>query len=130
MICVGAATEVEVLKKVLAEAEEKAAKEQAACKKLKARLNEVQQELQDAVKKCETLECDVSASSRAFLRASTSVVTPTHIMTLRSIHIIYSFRIYSKSLHTLLVFQLLPRLAELLFGLLQSLLYSGDFSSV
>ena len=51
MICVGATTEVEALKKALAEAEEKAAKEQAARKKLKARLNEVQQELQDAVKK-------------------------------------------------------------------------------
>ena len=41
MICVGAMTEVEAL----AEAKEKAAKEQAARKKLKARLNEVQQEL-------------------------------------------------------------------------------------
>ena len=41
MICVGATTEVEAL----AKAEEKAAKEQATCKKLKARLNEVQQEL-------------------------------------------------------------------------------------
>ena len=56
MICVGATTEVEALKKALAEAEEKAAKEQAARKKLKARVNEVQQELQDAVKKCESLE--------------------------------------------------------------------------
>ena len=59
MICVGATTEVEALKKALAEAEEKAAKEQAARKKLKARLNEVQQELQDTVKKCEALGCDV-----------------------------------------------------------------------
>ena len=60
MICVGETTEVEALKKTLAEAEGKAIKEQAARKKLKARLNEVQQELQDAVKKYETLECDVS----------------------------------------------------------------------
>ena len=45
MICVGAMTEVEALKKALAEAEEKAAKEQAARKKLKARFNKVQQEL-------------------------------------------------------------------------------------
>ena len=51
MICVGAMTEVEALKKALAEAKEKAAKEQAPRKKLKARFNEVQQELQDAVKK-------------------------------------------------------------------------------
>ena len=50
MICVGAMTEVEALKKALAEAKGKAVKEQVARKKLKARLNEVQQELQDAVK--------------------------------------------------------------------------------
>ena len=41
IICVGATTEVEALKKALAEAEGKAIKEQAARKKLKARLNEV-----------------------------------------------------------------------------------------
>ena len=41
MIFVGAATEVEVLKKALAEAEDKAAKEQAAREKHEARLNEV-----------------------------------------------------------------------------------------
>ena len=54
-------TEVEALKKAVAEAEKKAAAEQALREKLKARLNKVQQELQDAVKKCEALECDVSA---------------------------------------------------------------------
>ena len=72
MICVGAMTEVEALKKALAEAEEKAAKEQAARKKLKARLNEVQQELQDAVKKCEALECDVSARETELAKARQS----------------------------------------------------------
>ena len=51
MICVGAATEVEVLKQARAEAEEKAAKEQVARKKHEARFSEVRQELQDAVKK-------------------------------------------------------------------------------
>ena len=61
MICVGATTEVKAPKKALAEAEGKAVKEQAARKKLRARLNEVQQELQDAVKKYETLEGDISA---------------------------------------------------------------------
>ena len=61
MICIGAKTEVEALKKALAEAEGKAVKEQAAHKKLKARVNEVQQELQDAVRKCKTLERDASA---------------------------------------------------------------------
>ena len=61
IIFVGAATEVEVRKKALAEAEERAAKEQAAREKHEARVGEVQQELQDAVKKCESLERDVSA---------------------------------------------------------------------
>ena len=42
MIFVGAATAVEVLKKALAEAKEKAAKEQAAREKHEARLDEVQ----------------------------------------------------------------------------------------
>ena len=45
MIFVGAATEVETLKKVLAEAEERAVKEQAARRKHEARLGELQQEL-------------------------------------------------------------------------------------
>ena len=43
IICVGATTEVEALKKALAEAEKKDAEQQVARKKLKARLNEVQQ---------------------------------------------------------------------------------------
>ena len=72
MIFVGAATEFKVLKKALAEAEEKAAKEQAARKKLKARLNEVQQELQDAMKTCETLECDVSTRETELAKARQS----------------------------------------------------------
>ena len=72
MICVGATTEVEALKKALAEAEGKAVKEQAARKKLKARLNEVQRELQDAVKKYETLECDVSARETDLTKARQS----------------------------------------------------------
>ena len=42
MIFVGAATEVEALKKALAEAEERATKEQAAQKKHEARVGEVQ----------------------------------------------------------------------------------------
>nr|XP_020165229.1 uncharacterized protein DDB_G0286299-like [Aegilops tauschii subsp. strangulata] len=48
----GAASEVEALMKALAEAEEKAAKEQVSRKNHETRLNEVQQELQDAVKRC------------------------------------------------------------------------------
>ena len=61
IVCVGATTKVAALKEALAEAEGKAIREQAARKKLKAPLNEVQQELQDAVKNYETLEGDVSA---------------------------------------------------------------------
>ena len=59
ILFVGAATEVEALKKELAEAKNKAAKEQAAHGKHEARVNEVQEELQDAVKKCESLEHDI-----------------------------------------------------------------------
>ena len=48
---------METLKKALAEAQKKAAEEQVARKKHEARVGEVQQELHDAVKKCEALEC-------------------------------------------------------------------------
>ena len=75
MICIGATTKVEALKKALAEAEGKAIKEQAARKKLKARVNEVQQELQDAVRKCETLECDASAKETELAKARQSTET-------------------------------------------------------
>ena len=52
----GATTEVAALKKALAEAEDKAAKERVERDKQEARVSEVQQELQDAFKKCESLE--------------------------------------------------------------------------
>ena len=65
-------TEVEALKEALAEAEGKAVKEQAARKKLKARVNEVQQELQDAVRKCETLEHNVLAQEAELAKARKS----------------------------------------------------------
>ena len=42
IICVGAATEIEALKNALAEAERKAVQQQAARKKLKARVSEIQ----------------------------------------------------------------------------------------
>ena len=75
MMCTEGTTEVEALKKALAEAEGKAVKEQAARKKLKARVNEVQQELQDAVKKCKTLERDASAQETELAKAHQSVET-------------------------------------------------------
>ena len=52
----GAMTEVEALKKVVAEAEKRAAAERALREKHEARVIEAEQELQEAVNKCETLE--------------------------------------------------------------------------
>ena len=52
----GAITKVEALRKAITEAEEKAAAEQALREKHEARVMEAEQELQEAVKKCETLE--------------------------------------------------------------------------
>ena len=60
MICTEATTEVKALREALVEAEGKAVKEQAARKKLKAWVNEVQHELHDVVRKCETLEHNAS----------------------------------------------------------------------
>ena len=54
----GATTEVATLKKVLSEAENKAAQERTEREKQEARVGEVQQELQALVKKHETLELD------------------------------------------------------------------------
>ena len=73
MIFVGVAIEVETLKKVLAEAKKKAAKEQAAREKHEARVGEVQQELQDAVKKCESLERDIADQETELVKARQSV---------------------------------------------------------
>ena len=47
---------METLRKALAEAQERPSKEQAAREKHEARGGEVQQELQDTVRKCESLE--------------------------------------------------------------------------
>ena len=69
IICVGAATEIEALKNALAEAEGKAVRQQAARKKLKARVGKVQQELQDAVKKCEALEREASVQETELTKA-------------------------------------------------------------
>ena len=52
----GAMTKVEALRKALAEAEEKAAAEQALHEKHEARVIEAEQELQEVVKRCEALE--------------------------------------------------------------------------
>ena len=67
-----ATTEVEALKAALVEAEGKAVKEQAARKRLKAQVNEVQHELQDVVRKCETLEHNASAQEAELVKARES----------------------------------------------------------
>ena len=53
-------TEVEALKKAMAEAEKKAATEQALHEKHEARVITAERELQEAVRKCETLEQSVT----------------------------------------------------------------------
>ena len=56
----------------LVEAKGKAVKEQAARKRLKARVNKIQQELQDALRKCETLEHNASAQEAELAKARKS----------------------------------------------------------
>ena len=69
---IGATTEVAALKKALAEAENKAAKERAAREKHEARISEVQQELQDTVKKYESLERDSKTQESELAKARQS----------------------------------------------------------
>ena len=57
------------LKKALAKAEDKAAKECASCGMHEARVSEVQQELQDAVKKNESLERDSKTQESELAKA-------------------------------------------------------------
>ena len=56
LYALGASAEVEALKKAMAEADNKAAAEQALHEKHEAGVIEAERELQEAVKKCETLE--------------------------------------------------------------------------
>src|SRR3989337_2758351 len=72
MIFVGAATEVEALKKALAEAQKRAAEEQSVREKHEAKVGEVQQELQDAVKKCESLERKITDQESKLAKAHQS----------------------------------------------------------
>ena len=60
---------MEALKKALTEAEDKAAKECAEHKKQKARVGEVEQELQDLVKKYESLERDSRTQESELVKA-------------------------------------------------------------
>ena len=63
---------METLKNALAEAQKRAAKEQAAREKHEAGVGEVQQELQDAVKKCESLERKLSDQESKLAKARQS----------------------------------------------------------
>ena len=65
----GAMTEVAALKKALSEAEDRAAKERIEREKQEARVNEVQQELQDFIKKYESLECDSKTQGAELAKA-------------------------------------------------------------
>ena len=58
MNLLGATTEVETLRKVLSEAEDKVDKERIEREKQEARVGEVQQELEALAKKHESLELD------------------------------------------------------------------------
>ena len=62
-------TEVETLKKAMAEAEKKATTEQALREKHEATVIKAEQELQEAVKKCETLEQSLTEKESELTRA-------------------------------------------------------------
>ena len=61
-----------ILKKVLAEAEDKAAKERASREKHEARVGEAQQQLQGAIEKFESLERDFKAQESELAKARQS----------------------------------------------------------
>ena len=65
----GATTEVAALKKALSEAEGKAAMERAERERQEARVGEVQQELQEFVKKYESLEHDSKTQGSELVKA-------------------------------------------------------------
>ena len=63
---------METFKNTMAEAQKRAAKEQAAREKHEARVGEVQHELQDAVKKCQSLERKISDQESELAKARQS----------------------------------------------------------
>ena len=65
----GASAKIEALKKAVAEANEKAATEQALHEKHEARVIEAEQELQEAVKKNETLEQSLAGKKSELAQA-------------------------------------------------------------
>ena len=65
----GAMTEIEALKNAVAKAEKKAAAEQVLHEKHKAGVIQAEQELQEAVKKCETLELSLTEKEYKLTKA-------------------------------------------------------------
>ena len=63
---------MESLKNALTEAQKKAEKEQAARKKHESRVGEVQQELKDSIKKCESLERKIADQESELAKARQS----------------------------------------------------------
>ena len=69
LCALGANAEIEALKKAVAEADKKAAAEQALREKHEARVIEAERELQEAVKKSETLEQSLSLKESELAQA-------------------------------------------------------------
>ena len=69
LCALGANAEIEALKKAVAEADKKAAMEQALCEKHEARVIEAERELQEAVKKSETLEQSLAGKESELAQA-------------------------------------------------------------
>ena len=72
----GATTKVAALKKALSEAEGKAAKERAKCEKQEARVGKVHKELQEFVKKYESLERDSKTQRSELAKALENAKMP------------------------------------------------------
>ena len=69
LCALGANAEIEALKKAVAEADKKAATEQALREKHEARVVEAERELQEAVKKSETLEQSLAGKESELAQA-------------------------------------------------------------
>ena len=69
MYALGASAEIEALKKAVAEADNKAAAEQALREKHEARVIEAEQELQEAVKRSEILEQSLAENESELAQA-------------------------------------------------------------
>ena len=63
------ASEIDMLKSVLAEAKKEAEEERATRLRHESRVEEVQQELKDAISKCESLECKISDQNSELAKA-------------------------------------------------------------